>query len=780
MKRLVVLFALAAVMVTSCTAVQGSWDDEINIIPAPVSITENEGSFTFRSGMTLSAEGEEAMHIADMFISKLSASSGIRLNTGSGGPVEFRINPECGLPAEGYRLSVTPDHILAEGVDGAGLFYAVQTLLQLLPAEVESTEKVRGLQWSIPCAGIEDYPRFSWRGFHVDPCRHFLSIEDTKRQIDLLAEYKVNIMHWHLTDDQGWRIEIKNYPKLTEVGAWRTEFDGSVHGGFYTQEEIADVVAYAAERYMTIVPEIEMPGHAVAAIRAYPELSCENRELGTFYNWGTTENVFCVGNEKVFEFFDDVVAEVSALFPGEYFHIGGDECLKTKWEVCPTCQAKIRELGLKADSEFTAEQKLQSYAVARMETILAKYGKRLVGWDEILEGGLSPDATVMSWQGESGGIKSALEGHQVVMTPSHEGLYLDSYQGDSKCEPVGFGRYIPLDKIYGYDPVPEVLKESGKESFVLGVQANTWSEYIYSVEHREYMMYPRLFALSEIAWTPLEKKDYDGFIRRIDNALVRLDYHGINYHVPLPEQPGGSCDNLVFTDSLSLEFTTTRPVKMVYTLDGRTPDPRSAEYTGPFELTEDACVKIRSILPNGKMSAVRTVNAVKSGLAPAMEPEDSLAQGLVMRKVYGNFNSAADLSEDLDWEVSVISDLAQMPKQEIYPRDMQGVKFFACEASGYVDIPRDGVWRFSTDDDQLWIDGKLLIDNGTEVKRYSRHDAEAALEGGLHEIKVVFVSNIIGGWVSAKNKGTVTMQRAGEEDSHRVKPERLFYNPIDK
>ena len=778
MKRLVVI-VLAAVMVASCAATQRSWDDGINIIPAPLSLTAVEGTFDFTPAVTVSAEGEEASRIADSFISKLSAASGILLNAGEGGQVVLRINPDCGLPAEGYTLNVTSGSIIAEGADGAGLFYAVQTMLQLLPAEVESAKKVKGVQWSIPCVSITDYPRFQWRGFHVDPCRHFYGIDELKKQIDMLSEFKVNVMHWHLTDDQGWRIEIKKYPKLTEVGAWRTEFDGSVHGGFYTQEEIADLVAYAAERYMTVVPEIEMPGHAVAVIRAYPELSCEGRELGTFYNWGTTENVFCVGNEKVFEFLEDVVAEVSALFPGKYFHIGGDECLKTKWEVCPTCQAKIKELGLKADAEFTAEQKLQSYAVARMETILAKYGKKLVGWDEILEGGLSPDATVMSWQGESGGIKSAMEGHQVVMTPSHEGLYLDSYQGDSKCEPVGFGRYIPLEKIYEYNPVPAVLEENGKAEYVLGVQANTWSEYIYSDEHREYMMYPRLLALSEIAWSRQENKDFADFIRRTDNALVRLDYHGINYHVPLPEQPGGSCDNLAFTDTLNLEFTTTRPVKMVYTLDGRTPGARSEVYTKPFTFTENACVKIRSVLANGKMSAVRTVNAVKSELAPAVQPDGELEQGLVMRKVYGNFASAADLASVQDWEESVISDLAEMPRQETYPRDMQGVKFFACEASGYVDIPRDGVWRFSTDDDQLWIDGKLLIDNGTEVKRYSRHDAEAALSAGLHEIKVVFVSNIIGGWVSAKNKGTVTMQRAGEEDSHRVKPERIFYCPKD-
>ena len=334
--------------------------------------------------------------------------------------MSFVADPASGLPEEGYTIDVTRARVKVVASTEAGLFYARQTLRQL-------EENGR-----IPCVKITDYPRFRWRGFHVDPCRHFLSVEETKKQIDILSSYKMNVMHWHLTDDQGWRIEIKRYPRLTEVGGARTEFDGSVHEGYYTQDQIREVVAYAAERHVTVVPEIEMPGHARAAIAAYPGLSCTKETEHPQNMWGSPNIVMCPGSEFTFEFLAGVIDEVCALFPSEYIHIGGDECLKVKWEHCPACQARIRAEGLKADATGTAEEKLQSYAVHRMEGILAAHGRKLIGWDEILEGGLSPNATVMSWRGEKGGIAAALEGHDVIMTPSKEGMYLDHVQGDPK------------------------------------------------------------------------------------------------------------------------------------------------------------------------------------------------------------------------------------------------------------------------------------------------------------------------------------------------------------
>ena len=493
--------------------------------------------------------------------------------------MEFVLDAQCPLPAEGYTLEVTRARVKAVAPDEAGLFYARQTLKQL--------EK----DGRIPCCKITDYPRFRWRGFHIDPCRHFLSVEETKKQIDILSRYKMNVMHWHLTDDQGWRIQIKRYPRLTEVGAVRTEFDGTEYGGYYTQEEIADVVAYAAERHVTVVPEIEMPGHARAAIAAYPALSCTKHTEHPQCNWGSPDIVMCPGSEFTFEFLQDVIDEVCALFPSEYIHIGGDECLKTRWEKCPACQARIRALGLVADDAGTAEEKLQSYAVRRMEGILAAHGRKLVGWDEILEGGLSQGATVMSWRGEAGGIAAALQGHDVIMTPSKAGMYLDHVQGDPKIEPVSIGNYTTLEKAYRYDPVPQELKDNGKDGYVLGLQCNSWSEYIYSDAHRQYMLFPRAFAVAETAWSLPENKDWDSFRVRVDAACEDLDRRGVNYHIPLPEQPGGSCNHLVFTDKAVLEFTTTRPVaRMVYTLDGSEPTPASKAYKKPLVITEDTVV----------------------------------------------------------------------------------------------------------------------------------------------------------------------------------------------
>lgn len=767
-KALSAIFAIGILAATFTDA----YCNDYGIIPEPASITGAEGRFKLK-GASISAKGEQAEKVASILSSKIQEASGITLAVGGEGNIELCIDKESGLPAEGYSLEVSQKGIKAVGADEAGLFYAVQTIFQLLPPVIDSRERVRNADWSIPCVSIKDYPRFKWRGVMVDPCRHFISVQDIKKHIDVFAGYKINVLHLHLTDDQGWRIEIKKYPRLTEIGGWRTEFDGTKHGGFYTQEEIKDLVEYAAQRHITIVPEIEMPGHAIAAVRAYPELSCSNVKIDNFYTWGTTDKVFCPGKDHTFEFLEDVVAEVSALFPGEYFHIGGDECKKNEWEICPDCQARIKAEGLNADEHFSAEQKLQSYAVGRMEQILAKYGKKLVGWDEILEGGLSPNATVMSWQGEKGGIAAAGMGHDVVMTPSHEGMYLDSYQGDSKAEPLAFGRYITLEVIYNYNPVPEVLEKDGLAGRVLGVQGNLWSEYLYSLAQREYMLFPRALALAEIAWTPLDRKDFKDFARRTDEAAARLDHHNVNYHIPLPEQPGGSCSKLAFTDELDVEFATTRPEKMVYTLNGKEPGLRSKAYRKPLHFKKDGIIKIRTVLPDGHMSMVRTVEVRKEALAPAIKAEVR-ENGLNMRKTYGNFIRVEDYAGATDWESLEIEDFRALPTQETYPRDMRGAKFYAAEAEGYVNIRKSGVWRFNTDNDQLWIDGRLVVDNNGLVKRYSRNDGEIALEKGLHRIKVVFISNVDGGWTTARNKGDVNMRFAGEDEFHRLKNKDLF------
>ena len=673
--------------------------------------------------------------------------------------IQCTIDPDSGIAPEGYNLTVTRRGVKIVASDDAGAFYARQTLAQLVQPD-----------GSIPCVVINDWPRFPYRGFHIDPCRHFLPVEEVKKQIDILSAYKMNRMHWHLTDDQGWRIEIKKYPELARVSAWRTEFDGTVYGGYYTQDQIREVVAYAAERFVTVVPEIEMPGHAISAIRAYPWLSCTGEQVKTFYTWGTPDIALCVGKESTFEFLDDVIAEVVELFPSEYIHIGGDECRKNRWENCPHCQARIRELGLKADEHGTAEEKLQSYAVGRMEGILAKYGRKLIGWDEILEGGLTPGATVMSWRGESGGIQAATAGHDVIMTPGSGGMYLDHYQGDPKIEPVAIGNYSTLETVYSYDPVPAELKENGKESFVKGVQCNLWSEYIYNDSHRDYMLFPRAFAVAEIAWTPLERKDFGSFCRRVDQACRRLDERGVNYHVPIPEQPLWSCNNLAFTDKAVLELKTTRPERIVYTLDGSNPTAESAEYKEPLEFTESTVVKTASVTSYGRMSLTRTIYINKMQPMPAM-PKSEVFEGIRARRTDGKFLTIDDL-QGADWQPVSISALRDLPTLEPYDRNLpDSTRFYAAEAECCFKAGKTGVYRFSSDTDAVYVDGKLIIDNSREpAKRHSRADTELVLEAGVHHVKAVFIFNVVGGWNDLRNKTDVALLRPGETEWSKVKP----------
>ena len=769
--------ALAMGLITSCSTQSVSdkaYNQGINLIPAPVSLQQQDGKFNLTSGTTFQVTSEEGKAVATFFANKLKSSTGFDLAVSeTEGDIKLVIDPALEMNEEGYKLEVTPQVINVTAKTPAGLFYGMQTVLQLLPAEVESKSVVK-TDWTLPCVTIEDAPRFAYRGVHLDPCRHFMTVEETKRQIDVMAMLKMNRMHWHLTEDQGWRIEIKKYPKLTEVGANRVEGEGTTHSGFYTQEEVKDVVAYAAERFITVVPELETPGHELAAIAAYPHLSCTGEKVTPRIVWGVEELVMCAGKEDMFEFLSDVVDEMVPLFPGTYFHIGGDESPKLHWSKCPKCQERIRKEGLRAKDGHTAEERLQSYVIGRMEKMLAKHGKKIIGWDEILEGGLSPDATVMSWRGEEGGIASALQSHDVIMTPGGNGMYLDHFQGDSKIEPVTIGGYTTLEKTYSYNPIPDTLVAMGKAHHILGVQGNTWSEYMYTNAHREYMMYPRVVAVAEIGWTQLDKKDYKDFERRINNAYVRLDGHGVNYHIPQPEQPNGSCNFVAFTDAVTIPFKTSRPIKMVYTIDGSEPTPASTEYTEPLNFTETTTLKIASVLPSGKMSPIRTITVEKQELAPAKEVKDPM-NGLKMKMAYGYYLNSQELAKAEDWKEITIKTLRDIRSQEPTWENMRGVKYYGAIAEGYVEIPEDGVYYFTSNNDEVWIDGKLLIDNGGEVKRFSRKDKSVALSKGLHELKVVFCSHIIGGWPSAWDDASISLRKADQEKFTPIKPEQLFY-----
>jgi hexosaminidase len=435
--------------------------------------------------------------------------------------------------AEGYILDVFPEKIVITASTANGAFYGIQTLRQLMPAEIENAPQNSEKTWSAAACHIEDAPRFRYRGLHLDVCRHFFGVDFVKKYIDLLALHKMNTFHWHLTDDQGWRIEIKQFPRLQEISASRKEtlvghysdnpqkFDGKEYGGFYTQTEIKEVVAYAKKQFVTVLPEIEMPGHAQAAISAYPNLGCTGKTIDVATKWGVFEDVFCAGNEEVFAFFDKIFDEICPLFPGKYIHIGGDECPKEHWKTCEKCQKRMKSEGLKDEHE------LQSYFIQRIEKMLAARGKSIIGWDEILEGGLAPSATVMSWRGIEGGLAAAKAGHDAIMTPvSH--CYFNYYQSNPDSEPLAIGGYVTVQKIYEYDPIPtELTVEEGKH--ILGTQANLWSEYISNDAQMLYMAYPRACALAEVAWSQPKNRSFDEFAKRLKNHFSRLDALGVNY-----------------------------------------------------------------------------------------------------------------------------------------------------------------------------------------------------------------------------------------------------------
>ena len=744
---------------------------DVNIIPIPVKTQTLKGEFVLPQKVVIAYQTTDGKNIAQYMADKLKVSTGyeVRLSDKKGN-ITIQITPSLKMAEEGYRLSVTAKGVTIKAKTAKGAFYGMQSFMQLLPAQVESATKVEGVKWVAQCCNIEDAPRFGYRGFHLDPCRHFITVENVKKQLDLMSMFKVNTMHFHLTEDQGWRIEIKKYPKLTTIGSIRTEGDGSSYGGYYTQEQIKEIVDYAAKRYITVIPEIDLPGHMMAAIAAYPNLSCKGEKWSPRTVWGIEDLVMCAGKEDMFNFLGDIFDEIVPLFPGKYFHIGGDECPKTSWKNCPTCQKRIKDEGLQAEGKHTAEERLQSYVIKRVEKMLEKRGRKIIGWDEILEGGLSENATVMSWRGTQGGIEAAMQKHDVIMTPGSDGMYLDWYQGDSKIEPVTIPsppRY--LSSTYNYNPVPDTIKTLGLAHHILGVQCNNWSEYMYTNAKMEYMMYPRAVALSEIAWSPLNKKNFKDFCRRLDANSIRLDEHNITYHMPLPEQPYGSCDKVVITKDTTVTFTTSRPIKMVYTLDGTTPTPSSTVYTVPISVSGNTIIRIATVLPTGKMSKIRTIEVEKQAYAPAVKVE-APKQGLKIKRIKGNFLKVNQLElADGTWEYTDIDSLKDIKIKQIDDAaTLRGANNYAAIAEGYINIPEDGVYYLSSRFEQVWIDNKLVINNEGDVKASTTNDSSVALAKGLHPIKIVFLSNIVGGWPSWWSKISIEMRKDSEQQFTEV------------
>jgi hexosaminidase len=517
----------------------------IAIVPQPVSVTAQKGAFTLTADTIIYTDRgtRDLGHRLALYLEPATGLN-LRVQAGSGGggrritlAIDTRLRR---LAPEGYTLAVAPRAIVLRAPEPAGIFYGIQTLRQLLPPEIFREAKVAGVEWTVPAVMIEDRPRFSWRGMHLDVGRHFMPKEFIKKYLDLLALHKMNTFHWHLTEDQGWRIEIRKYPKLTEIGAWRKQtiagrqprnietatFDAVRHGGYYTQDDVREIVAYAKDRFITVVPEIEMPGHAVAAIASYPELGVEGSPTDVATWWGVFDNILSPDDSTI-AFVKDVLTEVMELFPGRFVHVGGDEAAKARWKASERVQARIKDLGLKDEDE------MQSWFIRQIDAFLASSGRRLIGWDEILLGGLAPGAAVMSWQGVKGGIAAARQGHDVVMAPTSH-TYFDYYQSRPvEAEPLAIGGYLPLETVYGFDPVPAEL-EPEYASHVLGAQGQIWTEYLATPKQVEYMAFPRACALAEVVWTPAASKNFADFLARLDVHARRLAILDVNFRALTP------------------------------------------------------------------------------------------------------------------------------------------------------------------------------------------------------------------------------------------------------
>ena len=558
---------------------------EPSIIPKPLFQKIEKGVFILDEKTFIDSYGE-FQNVANFLKSYFSETYYFKLPSNKSNNQILFINDSSIKNDEGYQLKITEKNISISSKTTKGAFYAVQSLIQLLPIKTDSKEI------TIQCLEIKDEPQFVYRGMHLDVARHFFSVDFIKKYINLMSMLKMNTFHWHLTEDQGWRIEIKKYPKLQEIAAFRNEtlighyndqpqkFDGKKYGGFYTQEEIKEIVKYASERQITIIPEIEMPGHSQAAIAAYPELGCTGEQIEVATKWGVFEDIYCT-KEETFKFLEDVIDEVVPLFPGKYIHIGGDEAPKIHWKNCKNCQKLLKKEGLKDDHE------LQNYFITRMEKYINSKGKQIIGWDEILEGGLAPNATVMSWRGTNGAVEAAKQKHPVILTPQSH-CYFDHYQSENENEPLAIGGFLPLEKVYLFNPIPKELTTE-EARYVLGAQGNVWTEYLSTPEKVEYMVFPRAIALSEAVWSSSVHKNYNDFINRLEIFNKRLDAMNVNYANHLYEINGELLND---NGKLSYKLETITNKKIVYTLNGKEPiNLLHQEYDEPIKIDSSATIK---------------------------------------------------------------------------------------------------------------------------------------------------------------------------------------------
>ena len=615
-------WSLAGLLMTACSN-QPTTVANYEVVPMPLEInTTQQASFLLKSGVTVyyPAGNEKMQRNAEFLASYVKAQTGIELQVQAGEGGKGGIVLQLGLAndnPEAYQLKVDANQVVISSPSEAGVFYGIQTLRK-------AVDVAEGSDVELPAVEIKDQPRFGYRGMMLDVGRHFFSMDEIKTYIDMMALHNINRFHWHLSEDQGWRIEIKKYPKLTEIGSMRKEtvighnsgkYDGKPYGGFYTQEQAKEIVAYAAERYITVIPEIDLPGHMQAALAAYPELGCTGGPYEVWTQWGVSDNVLCAGNDQTIQFIKDVLAEIVEIFPSEYIHVGGDECPKVKWSTCPKCQARIKALGLKSDNKHTKEERLQSYVIHEAEEFLNSKGRKMIGWDETLEGGLAPNATVMSWRGEAGGIEAAKQHHDVVMTPNTY-LYFDYYQSkDTETEPMAIGGYLPIERVYSYEPMPKSLSPE-EQKYIVGVQANLWTEYIPDFKQVQYMVLPRMAALCESQWCAPEKKNYEAFLQRVSRLVNIYAKNGWNYathifDVMLDLKPNTE------TGTLDAVARTIDNAPIYYTLDGSEPTTASEKYTDVIKIDKPCTLRTVAIRPSGSSKITKDeISFSKSSMKP--------------------------------------------------------------------------------------------------------------------------------------------------------------------
>lgn len=717
-------------------------NDEGTIIPVPKSINLHSGNFVLDDQVVVYCNNVNVEMYADSLINEVLVFSGLRINKINGRPESKYISFEMikGLRDDEYVVDINQERISIQASDIGGIYYGLQTLVQLLFREFECQGKYKQSEYKIPCLHICDYPSLKYRGVMIDVCRHFFTVDEIKKQIRILGFLKINKLHLHLTDNQGWRVEIKKYPELIKKSSVSETYNNGKYGPYYyTQDDIRDLVKYARVHNIEIIPEIEFPGHSLAALVPFPNLSCMGGPFVCEQVFGYEENVFCVGNEDVYGFMQDVLAEIAPLFPSEYIHIGGDECSKRFWKQCPKCQSKAQMLNLKPEKGKTVEDLLQSYAIHRVERFISdSLKKKMIGWHEVLEGGIDKNVTIMSWRDPRTGYRAAEEGHDVIMAPMPEGFYLCDYQGAIEVEPAASGEFSSIKQLYNYNAVKKDSKQILKRH-IIGLEACAWTEWCPDLNSLEYFMYPRVMALAENAWADAEQKDWDSFQRRLSTMYVRLKDKKVNFHVPMPE--GVLTQNIIITkDTVNLSFTNSLSLPMVYTTDGSVPDINSELVPEIMTVNRNCTLQIATLVTENILSPARKIVIMKQGKPKAAV--HNVSDGIRLQIANGLYRNVNDLSEAVFVKDTLIESLADFNRDKFDFRKPSVAVY-----TGYFKVPETAVYTFMSNDDELWVDDDRIVYNYSSSRFYA-HKQEVFLEKGYHKFKLIFSNRLKDGFAT--------------------------------